>query len=58
MDFERTPYKGLGNYLWKTIESGIINTVSPVGLTEEKVEARQRRELKRAQKKKKRELNS
>lgn len=30
MSFERVPYKGLGNYLFKTILSGIINTFNPV----------------------------
>ena len=58
MDFERTPYKGLGNYMWKTIESGIINTVSPVGLTVEKVDARKKRQLKREEKRKKKKALS
>lgn len=31
MNFERVPYKGLGNYFWKTIQSGVINTLNPVG---------------------------
>ncbi len=25
------PHKGFGNYLWKTLQSGIVNTLSPVG---------------------------
>jgi len=28
---ERLPYKGLGNYLWKAVESGLINSLSPFG---------------------------
>jgi len=28
---ERVPYKGLGNYLWKGVESGLINSLSPFG---------------------------
>lgn len=28
---ERVPYKGLGNYLWKGVESGIINSLNPFG---------------------------
>jgi hypothetical protein len=28
---ERTPYKGLANYLWKGLESGIINSLNPFG---------------------------
>ncbi len=29
MYFERVPYKGLGNFLWKTLQSGIMATVIP-----------------------------
>lgn len=29
MYFERVPYKGIGNYLWKTVQSGIMATVIP-----------------------------
>lgn len=28
---ERVPYKGLANYLWKGVESGIINSLNPFG---------------------------
>jgi len=31
IEFERVPYKGLGNYLWKTVQSGLVNSISPVG---------------------------
>ncbi len=29
MFFERVPYKGLGNFLWKTLQSGITATIVP-----------------------------
>ncbi|PQB04674.1 hypothetical protein [Aureitalea marina] len=31
MDFERVMYKGIGNYLWKGLQSGIINSIIPFG---------------------------
>jgi len=31
MEFERDTYKGLGNYIWKTILSGITNSIAPGG---------------------------
>ncbi len=31
IEFDRVPYKGLGNYLWKSIQSGLVNSLSPVG---------------------------
>ena len=31
MEFERVIYKGFGNIVWKTLQSGITNTISPVG---------------------------
>ena len=31
MEFERDKYKGLGNYIWKTILSGITNSIAPGG---------------------------
>jgi len=30
MYHERNQYKGLGNYIWKTLQNGIINTITPV----------------------------
>jgi hypothetical protein len=33
MHFERDPYKSVGNYLWKSILSGITNTMAPGGKT-------------------------
>ena len=31
MNSKRDTSKGLGNYIWKTLQSGIINTISPTG---------------------------
>lgn len=31
MDFKRVMYKGIGNYLWKGLQSGIINSIVPFG---------------------------
>jgi hypothetical protein len=28
---ERTPYKGFGNFFWKTLQDGIMNTLLPIG---------------------------
>ena len=30
INFKRDEFKGLGSYLWKTIQNGIINTITPV----------------------------
>jgi len=31
IEFERVPYKGFGNLLWKSVMSGMMNTLLPVG---------------------------
>ncbi len=31
INFERVPYKGIGNYLWKSLQSGIVNSLVPTG---------------------------
>ncbi len=31
IDFERIKYKGFGNYLWKSVQSGIVNSLAPFG---------------------------
>ncbi|MDT0553719.1 hypothetical protein [Urechidicola vernalis] len=36
MQFTRDTYKGLGNYIWKTLQSGIVNTISPTGKDKKK----------------------
>jgi len=33
IEFERISYKGFGNLLWKSVQSGLVNTISPVGKT-------------------------
>ncbi len=33
MGFNRVMYKGFGNFMWKTLQTGIVNTISPVGKT-------------------------
>jgi hypothetical protein len=53
MHTERTIYKGIVNYLWKTIQTGITNTIAPMGKTTEKAKAKNDRKLKREQKKNK-----
>ncbi|UCE93461.1 MAG: hypothetical protein JSV73_11765 [Flavobacteriaceae bacterium] len=53
MKFERVIYKGFGNYLWKTLQNGIVNTIAPFGMTIEKEEAKKRRKLKRKEKREK-----
>lgn len=52
--YERTNYKGIGNYLWKTLQSGITNTIAPIGKTTEKVQAKENRKSKRKLKKQQR----
>ena len=53
MHTERIIYKGFINYLWKTIQSGITNTIAPLGKTTDKVKAKNERKVKRQQKKNK-----
>ncbi|PLX02090.1 MAG: hypothetical protein C0595_12220 [Marinilabiliales bacterium] len=33
IEFERVSYKGFGNLLWKSVQSGLVNTISPIGKT-------------------------
>lgn len=33
IEAERVPYKGFGNLLWKSVLSGMINTINPLGKT-------------------------
>jgi hypothetical protein len=33
MSFDRVMYKGLGNFFWKTLQSGIVGSVTPSGKT-------------------------
>jgi hypothetical protein len=54
MKFERVMYKGFGNFLWKTLQNGIVNTIAPFGMTTEKKAAKKKRKLKRRERKKNR----
>ena len=51
---DRVAYKGFGNLLWKTVQSGLINSILPMGKShnEEKntKESKKRRETKRSKK--------
>ena len=47
MKFDRDLYKGFGNILWKTVQSGIVNTIAPFGMTTEKEAKKKKRKLKR-----------
>jgi hypothetical protein len=51
MNFNRVSYKGFGNILWKTLQSGIVNTIAPFGQTKEKADAKKQRQEKRDEKK-------
>lgn len=33
MGFEKVEYKGFGNFLWKTLQTGIVNSILPTGKT-------------------------
>lgn len=52
MKFERVPYKGFANFLWKTLQNGIVNTIAPFGMTTEKAASKKKRQLKRQERKK------
>ena len=54
MKFERVIYKGFGNYLWKTLQNGIVNSIAPFGMTTEKAASKKKRKLKRQERKKNR----
>ncbi len=54
MKFERVMYKGFGNFLWKTLQNGIVNSIAPFGMTTEKAAAKKKRQLKREARKKNR----
>lgn len=52
MNFDRVPYKGFGNVLWKTLQSGIVNTIAPFGKSSEKAEDKKKKHEKKENKKK------
>ncbi|RXP53796.1 hypothetical protein EC396_09885 [Lutibacter sp. HS1-25] len=43
IEFERVPYKGFGNLLWKSVMSGMVNTLNPIGKTEKEVKKKSRK---------------
>lgn len=53
MNFDRVLYKGFGNILWKTVQSGIVNTIAPFGMTTEKEAKKKKRQLKRKERRQK-----
>lgn len=53
MKFDRVLYKGFGNILWKTVQSGIVNTIAPFGMTTEKKEKKKKRKSKREERRQK-----
>ncbi|HEY9115871.1 MAG TPA: hypothetical protein VIN10_14325 [Bacteroidales bacterium] len=59
MGFERVEYKGFGNFVWKTLQTGIVNTVLPTGKSEKQVKEvaktaeKQTRQERKEEKKKK-----
>jgi len=52
MNFDRVSYKGFGNVLWKTLQSGIVNTITPFGKSAEKEEGKKEKHEKKEKKKK------
>lgn len=45
---ERVEYKGFGNFLWKTLQSGIVNTFSPIGkISKEKTQRKHKKKHKK-----------
>jgi len=46
MSVDRVEYKGLVNYLWKTIQSGLLNTIAPIGRKTEEYKEQQKRNKK------------
>ncbi len=58
MGFNRVMYKGFGNFVWKTLQTGIVNTVSPFGKTvkDDKAVKQKRKEQNQKQKTEKKTL--
>lgn len=49
IEFERVPYKGFGNLVWKSFMSGLVNTVNPVGKVEK--ESKEAKEVRKEENK-------
>ena len=56
IEFERVPYKGFGNLIWKSFMSGMINTMIPFGkqVKESKIIKEKRKEQNKEERKEKR----
>ncbi|NOX87119.1 MAG: hypothetical protein GXO86_14370 [Chlorobi bacterium] len=50
MNFNRVMYKGFGNFMWKTLQTGIVNTVSPVGKTVKEDKSQKKQQKQKAEK--------
>ena len=55
MNFDRVNYKGLGNYLWKTVQSGLVNTMAPIGKKTDESKERSKKDRKESKKEKQEE---
>lgn len=56
MGFERVMYKGFGNFVWKTLQTGIVNTVLPTGKSKKEVKEVMKKSEKQTKKEKKENL--
>jgi len=53
ISFERVLYKGLGNLIWKSVQSGLVNTINPFGkVVKEDKKAKQDRKSRNKENKK------
>ena len=57
MSFDRVEYKGLGNYLWKTIQSGLVNTIAPIGKKTDEYKEQKKRGKKESKRLRREEKN-
>lgn len=53
IEFERVPYKGFGNIIWKSFMSGMLNTLLPIGkqVKESKIQKKAEKEDRKDEKK-------
>jgi len=51
MHYNRINYEGFGSYLWRTLQSGITNTIAPGGKTIGKVQAKKNKKARKIKKK-------
>jgi len=57
MQTDRVEYKGMGNYIWKTLQSGIVNTVAPFGTSPDKAAKKEERRDRKEERRRKRDNN-